>query len=121
MQRGGPKPLHWIGSSYHDLLGFPDEVQDHVGYARYQAQIGMKHWDAKPMLGLGSGILEIVSALGRNAYRAVYLVGFAEAVYVLPAFQKKSKHGIATPRHEIDTIGRRLKMAERDHEQFQME
>jgi phage-related protein len=79
----------------------------------YQAQSGLLHADAKPLKGFGSaGILEIVESGQGNAYRAVYTVRFASAVYVLHCFQKKSKHGIETPKPEIDLIRERLKEAE---------
>lgn len=106
------RPLEWVGSSKDDLRDFPGEVQDHVGFALYQAQLGLKHRDAKPLATLGSGVLEIVSNFGGNAYRAVYAVRFRFAVYVLHAFQKKSKRGIATPQAEFDLVKRRLKAAE---------
>ena len=81
------KPLLWVASSKADLKRFPGEVQDHIGFALYQAQIGLVHRDAKPMSGLGSGVLEVVSDFDTNTYRAVYAVRFKEAVYVLHAFQ----------------------------------
>ena len=110
------RPLQWVGSSKDDLREFPDDVQDHIGFALYQAQIGRKHRDAKPLTGLGSGVLEVVSNFDTNTFRAVYAVGFREAVYVLHAFRKKSKKGIATPKAEIDLVKRRLKAAEQDYE-----
>ena len=82
------RPLQWVGSSKDDLKEFPDEVQDHIGFALYQAQIGLKHRDVKPLTGLGSGVLEVVSDFDTNTFRAVYAVRFREAVYVLHAFQK---------------------------------
>ena len=112
MQGKPARPLEWVGSSRNDLRSFPDEVQDHIGFALYQAQLGLKHGDAKPLTGLGSGMLEIVSDFDVNSYRTVYLVRFRDAVYVLHAFQKKSKRGIATPKSEIDLVKRRLKAAE---------
>jgi phage-related protein len=105
------RPLVWIGSSRDDLKVFPEEVQDHIGFALYQAQSGSKHLDAKPLANLGSGVLEVVSDFDTNSYRAVYAVRFRDAVYVLHAFQKKSKRGIATPKQEIDRVKRRLKAA----------
>jgi len=109
------RSLEWVGSSRRDLKEFPGAVQDHVGYALYQAQTGRKHRDAKPLKGFGSGVLEIVSRFGGDAYRTVYFVRFADAVYVLHAFQKKSKSGIATPRSEIELARQRLKTAERHY------
>ena len=107
------KPLRWIGSAKKDLSAMPDEVQQVFGFALYHAQIGLLHPDAKPLKGFGSaGVVEIVEDWRGNAYRAVYTVRFAEAVYVLHCFQKKSKHGIETPRLEMDLIRERLKEAE---------
>ena len=115
MNRGAIRPLEWVGSSKDDLKEFPEEVQDHVGFALYQAQVGLKHRDAKPLTELGSGVLEVVSNFDTNTYRAVYAVKFREAVYVLHAFQKKSKRKTATPKTEIDLVKRRLKAAERHY------
>jgi phage-related protein len=108
------KPLRWIGSAKKDLLAMPDAVQQTFGFALYYAQIGSRHPDAKPLKGFGSaGILEIVEDWRGDAYRAVYTVRFAEAVYVLHCFQKKSKYGAETPKPEMDRIRERLKEVER--------
>ena len=110
------KLVDWIGSSYKDFLAFPDEVQDHMGYALHLAQIGEKHEDSKPLKGFsGAGVLEIVSDYLGDTFRAVYTVKFATAIYVLHAFQKKSKSGIKTPAPEMELIERRLKVAEADY------
>ena len=110
------KPVSWIGSSYKDFREFPDGVQDVMGYALYQAQIGGKHGSAKPLKGFGgAGVLEIVADHVDDTFRAVYAVKFATAVYVLHAFQKKSKTGIKTPAEDLDLIYRRLKVAEADY------
>jgi phage-related protein len=101
-----------VGSSLEDLKAFPDAVQDHLGFALHQAQAGMKHHDAKPMKGLGSGVLEIVSRHDGDTYRAVYAVRFRDTLYVLHAFQKKARKGIATSRQDLDLIKRRLKAAQ---------
>ena len=108
------KPVVWIGSSRTDFRRFPDNVKSRVGYALYVAQAGGKHRDAKPLKGFhGAGVLEVVADHRGDTFRAVYTVRFESAVYVLHAFQKKSKGGIATPRSEIELIERRLKEAER--------
>ncbi|MDE0034418.1 MAG: type II toxin-antitoxin system RelE/ParE family toxin [Deltaproteobacteria bacterium] len=109
------KPVEWVGSSKEDLKKFPDPVKDRVGFALYQAQLGFKHRDAKPLRGLGSSVLEVVSRYDGDTYRAVYTVRFKLAVYVLHAFQKKSKRGAETPRPEIDLVKRRLKAAEQHY------
>lgn len=89
------------------------EVQDTFGYALYQAQIGKKHEQAKPLKGFGSaGVLEVVEDSGGGTFRAVYTVKFRAAVYVLHCFQKKSTHGIATPKPDMDVIRERLKAAD---------
>jgi phage-related protein len=107
------KPLAWVGSAKRDLLALPEEVIDAFGYALYVAQTGKKHDKAKALHGFGSaGILEIVEDWRGNAYRAVYTVRFSAAVFVLHVFQKKAKHGIATPRQDMELIRERLKVAE---------
>ena len=106
------KPLEWIGSSRADLIGFPSKVRKEMGHALRLAQAGEKPQQAKPLRAFGgAGVLEIVESHEGNAYRAVYTVKFAKAVFVLHAFQKKSKKGIATPKPEIDLIKQRLKIA----------
>ena len=109
------RPVEWVGSSKGDLKQFPAAVQDQVGFALYQAQAGLKHRAAKPLKGLGANVLEVISRYEGDTYRAVYTVRFKAAVYVLHAFQKKAKRGIATPERETDLIKRRLKAAEQHY------
>ena len=117
---GDRKPVAWIGSSYKDYRSFPDPVQDGMGYALFLAQTGKMHCDAKPLKGFGgAGVLEVVDDDQGDTYRAVYTVKFAEAVYVLHAFQKKSKQGRKTPPQDMEMIRRRLKAAEEHHRQHQ--
>jgi len=85
-----------------------------IGFALHQAQLGHKSVSAKPLRGLGPGVLEIIDDYDVNTYRAVYCVRFKDIVYVLHAFQKKSKRGISTPQRELNTVRRRLKDAEAD-------
>jgi len=107
------KALAWVGSAKRDLLALPEEVIDAFGYALYVAQTGKKHEKAKALHGFGSaGILEIVEDWRGNAYRAVYTVRFSAVEFVLHAFQKKAKRGIATPRQDMELIRERLKVAE---------
>ena len=107
------RPLGWIGSTKKDLLALPEDVIDTFGYALHLAQIGEKHEQAKPLQGFGSaGVLEVVEDWRGNAYRAVYTVRFAAAVFVLHVFQKKAKRGIATPKQDLELIKNRLKIAE---------
>lgn len=114
-----PKPLLWIGSSKDDLLEFPAHVRKEAGYALYLAQIGMKALKAKPLRGFGgAGVLEVIEDDDGNTYRAVYTVKFAGVVFVLHAFQKKSKMRIATPKSDIDLIKRRLQTASQQYQQL---
>lgn len=113
------KPVRWVGSSKEDLRGFPEEVRRRVGGALWDAQLGRKAPYAKPLWGFGgAGVLEIVDDFDGDTYRAVYTVRFAGAVYVLHAFQKKSRRGIATPKAELELIERRLKRASEDYAQW---
>lgn len=113
-----PKPVIWIGSSLEDLRDFPEPVQDEMGFALYQAQMGDKHVSAKPLKGFGgAGVLEVVEDHDGNTFRTVYTVKLASAVYVLHAFQKKSRKGIQTPAEEIEKVRRRLKIAIEDHKE----
>jgi phage-related protein len=112
------KPLYWVGSSLDDLKAFPMTVQRVMGFALRQAQGGDKHEDAKPLAGFsGAGVLEVVEQYAGNAYRAVYTVRFSDAVYVLHAFRKKSRRGIATPQKELDLVRQRLARAQEMHEE----
>jgi phage-related protein len=109
-------PVVWIGSAKEDLVAFPEEVVRAIGFAIYEAQKGNKHPNAKPLHGFGgAGILEIVEDHDGDTYRAIYTVRLAGRVYVLHAFQKKSKHGISTPKAEIDLLKARLRRAEQEH------
>ncbi len=115
-----PKPVRWVGSSKDDLSDFPQEVRRRVGGALWDAQVGRKAPYAKPMKGFGNaGVIEIVDDFDGDTFRAVYTVRFAKAVYVLHAFQKKSRRGVATPKAELNLIGQRLRRAREDYEQWQ--
>ena len=103
------KLLKWLGDSKKNLMEFPSEVIDKIGYALHVAQEGEVHSTAKLFKGHGSGIYEIVNNFNTNAYRAVYIVNLDDMVYVLHAFQKKSKSGIKTPKEDIEIIKERLK------------
>jgi phage-related protein len=110
------KPCLFIGSSLDDLREFPADVRGDIGHALREAQRGGEALAAKALKGFGGrGVLEIVENFEGETYRAVYTVKFAGAVYVLHAFEKKSKKGISTPKQEIELIKRRLRLAEDDH------
>jgi phage-related protein len=107
------KPVTWVGTSLKDLREFPEVVQDHMGYALYVAQRGGKHQDAKVLSGFGgAGVVEIIKDHRGETFRAVYTLRYAGRVYVLHAFQKKSKTGRETPRRDIELIKQRLREAE---------
>ena len=97
----------------------PKDVRAGFGVALYLAQAGTEAPQAKALKGFGGrGVLEVIEDHEGDTYRAVYTVKFSTAVYVLHAFQKKSKSGSATPKHELDLIAARLKDAEQLHRHF---
>jgi phage-related protein len=113
---GDPRPVIWMGSSRKDLRAFPREVRGDMGKALYAAQQGKTDPAAKPLKGFGGArVMEIVDRHDKNAYRTVYTAQFAGTLYVLHAFQKKSKKGAATPKRDIGLIRLRLAEAERHH------
>jgi phage-related protein len=112
-----PKPVRWVASSKDDLSAFPNGVKTRVGGALWDAQIGLKSPAAKPLKGVGdAGVLEVVVDFDGNTFRTVYTVRFAKAVYVLHAFQKKSRRAIAAPKSELDLIETRFARAKEDYE-----
>ena len=116
METMGMKPIIWIASTKSDLISLPKDIQDEIGYALYQAQLGGKSDHAKPLKGFGgASILEVVERDSGGTYRAVYTVKFKEAIAVLHVFQKKSKSGIATPKQDIELIKNRFKVAEQQY------
>jgi phage-related protein len=116
METGALKPVRWVGASRRDVKCFPQAVKREIGQALYAAQKGDIDPAAKPLRGFkGSSVLEIVAPHRGDTWRAVYTVRFEDAIYVLHAFQKKSKRRIATPRVEMDLIRQRLADAERDY------
>jgi phage-related protein len=105
-----PRPLIWRGTSRVDFAAFPELVQREMGYALFLAQMGERHVAmAKTLRGFGGGtVIEVKESHDGNAYRAIYTVRYADAVYVLHAFQKKSKTGIKTPKPDLKMIAKRL-------------
>jgi phage-related protein len=114
----GERPLYWVGASLECLRSFPEEVIDKMGYALHLAQQGGKHPDAKPMKGFtGASVIEVVADHDGNTWRIIYTLKYMDAVYVLHAFQKKSKQGIKTPRQHVNIIRARLKLVIEHYEQ----
>jgi phage-related protein len=103
------KDLTWLADSRLKVKSFPAGVQDDIGYALYAAQLGERSIKAKPLHGFGGNVMEIAAYDASGTYRVVYAVSIGESIYVIHAFQKKSKAGIATPKPEMDLIRQRLK------------
>ena len=103
MKREGTplRKVQWVGDSREQLQKFPSQVRKDIGHALYLVQTGQTPPSSKPMKGLESGVFEIADDYNTNAYRAVYTVKIGRSLYVLHAFQKKSKRGIATPRKRL--------------------
>jgi phage-related protein len=114
-----PRPVWWVGSSRKTLRAFPGPCSG-TWDRLYAAQCGKEYSSIKALKGFsGRAVLEIVAPHDGDTYRTVYTVRFDDAIYVLHAFQKKSKKGAVTPRKEIELIRQRLAAAERDHRERQ--
>jgi phage-related protein len=105
------KPIEWMGSTRDDLRDLPDEPRRRFGYGLHQAQLGRHPRAAKPLRGAFAGLVELIDDFDGDTYRAVYTVKLAGVVYVLHVFQKKSTHGIATPKRELAVIRARWQRA----------
>jgi len=101
------RPLVWMGNSRRNIQGFPEGAQKLMGDELQLIQFGGMPRDAKPFKGVGSGIIEIALRYEGDAYRSVVAVQLGERIYVLHAFQKKSKKGIATPKKDVEVIKQR--------------
>jgi phage-related protein len=112
-----PKPVEWVASARTDLRAFPSDVQRELGFALHLVQIGATPSNAKPLHGPLRDVSEISESDPSGTYRLIYTVKIGDVVYVLHAFQKKSRRGIATPKAELDLIAQRLRDARQDHEQ----
>ena len=112
-KRPDQKPCIFIGSSLKDLKRFPAKVKNRIGFALNEVQEGGEPIAAKALRGFGGrAVLELVDDFDSDTYRAVYTVRFAGVVYVLHAFQKKAKRGVATPQQDVELIKSRLRDAE---------
>jgi phage-related protein len=101
------RPLVWMGNSKRNIQAFPTEAQKLMGDELQLIQFGGMPKDAKPFKGIGSGVFEIALRYDTDAYRTVPAVQLGKNIYVLHAFQKKSKRGIATPKKEVELIKQR--------------
>ena len=107
------KRVVWISSSRTDLKGFPVPVRRNIGQALYTAQQGETDPAAKPLKGFGGvSVMEISERYDTNTYRAVYTTKFADIIYILHVFQKKSTQGIKTTKQDISLIKGRIALAQ---------
>ena len=103
------RPIVWMKAARRDFEDFPDRPRDRLPDALTVVAEGGTPPMAKPLSGFGSGVLELALAFRGDAFRVVYAVQLGADVWVIHAFQKKSKTGIKTPKHEIDLIHARLR------------
>jgi phage-related protein len=116
VNRPSRKPLYFVGASRKDLRKLPEEVQDVFGAALLDAQYGDRPAGARPFgEGLPTEVMKLVDDFDGDTYRAAYTVAFAECVYVLHVFKKKSKSGISTPRPDKELVLSRWRAAQQDH------
>jgi len=106
------RPVIWVGDSRRKLRDFPDGARKLLGDELQLIQFGGMPKDAKPLRGFGSGVVEIALRYASDAYRVVVALQIGERIYVLHAFQKKSKKGIATPKRDVELIKRRYAEAQ---------
>ena len=85
------KEIYWIGSSYKDLLEFPDQAKHDIGYQLHRIQNGFDPENWKPFQTIGTGVKEIRISDDGNAFRVMYIAKFEGKIYVLHAFQKKTQ------------------------------
>jgi phage-related protein len=110
------RELRWIGSAQHDLRALPDDVRHDFGHELWMVQQGETPPNASPFeLSVANEVMKLTERHEGDTYRCVYAAKFEKAVYVLHAFQKKSKSGIATPKVDIDLVYRRLERAKADY------
>jgi phage-related protein len=110
------RPLIWLGSPLDDLRRMPEDVKDTFGYALQIVQEGGTAPHVKPLRGFGgASVLEIRDDFDGDTYRTVFTVRFADAIYVLHAFQKKSRVGRKTSQHDLALIRQRLADAAKHH------
>jgi phage-related protein len=106
------RPVVWLGDSKRTLRNFPDGARKLLGDELQLIQFGGMPKDAKPFKGVGSGVVEIALRYASDAYRVVMALQIGSRIYVLHAFQKKSKKGIATPKRDVDLIKKRYAEAQ---------
>ncbi len=119
LQRPAQRPLVWLGDSKKNIQSFPKGAQKLLGNELQLVQFGGMPKDAKPLKGIGSGVIELALRYASDAYRVVTALQLGARIYVLHAFQKKSKKGSETPKRDVDLISKRYSEAQelaRDYE-----
>ena len=111
MRRPVLRPVVWLGNSKENVQDFPEGAQKLLGELQL-IQFGGMPREAKPFKGVASGVLEIALRYASNAYRIVAALQLGTRIYVLHAFQKKSKKRIATPTRDIELIKKRYREAQ---------
>lgn len=106
------RPLVWLGDSLRNVRDFPDGAQKLLGDEIQLMQFGGMPKDAKPFKGVGSNVVEIALRYSSDAFRVVLAIHIGSRIYVLHAFQKKSKKGIETPKRDVDLIRKRYTEAQ---------
>lgn len=106
------RPVVWLGNSRKSMQEFPKTVRSDMGAVLFAAQCGQTASHVKPFKGVGAGVFEIVERYRKDAYRLVYGVQIGACIYVLHAFQKKSKLGITTPKPDVELITQRYRDAQ---------
>jgi len=103
------KDIHWLGDSQKLAHRFPKGARLALGKELTRIQLGLQPRDAKWLTIVGRGVQEIRIAYSKEAYRVIYVATLGDHVYVLHAFHKKSKAGIATPKEELDLATKRYR------------
>ena len=91
MSMGSEKPIYWMGTSLKDLMAFPDTVKKEAGYQLHRVQNGLNPENWKPFQTVGVGTKEIRISEDGNAFRVLFVAKFADKIFVLHSFQKKSQ------------------------------
>ncbi len=103
------RPISWVKAARRDFEEFPDVVQEDMLSALTIAADGSKSDRAKPFKGAEGGVFEIAQKYRGDAFRVIYAIKIGTDIWVIHAFQKKSKTGIKTPQMDVDIIRERLK------------
>ena len=108
------RPIGWVKAARRDYEAFPPTARDRINTALTIAASGSKADISKPMKGLGPGVMEVAVRYRMDAWRGGYVTDVSGTLWVLHAFQKKSKRGIRTPKPEIDLVKARLRRLRRE-------